>query len=91
LGGRAERLDVNSSRPHDEEQWPAEGGRSFGHPDDVLSPHIHALQVFRRAWRGPRHRPTWFKVMRVLAAAVVISALLTVALVLIGSVMMVFD
>jgi hypothetical protein len=47
--------------------WPPEGGRPFGHPDDVLSPSIRIIQVFGMLRRDTRERGLWFKIAKVLA------------------------
>ncbi len=57
----------------------------------MVSPAIHGIAVTRRAWREPRARPMWFKVMKVLALALIVAAVVGVLLVVIGSLMMVFD
>ena len=81
---RARGAAEESDRPRSEDG-------SFSDPDYVVNLSAHAVDVARRAWRGPVDPPVWFKVMRSLMLAVFISFGVAMAFALISLVLKVFD
>jgi hypothetical protein len=56
---------VREAEEERETGWHAGGGRPFGHPDDVISPYIRALQLVGIMQHDTRPRPLWFRVTKV--------------------------
>ena len=57
---------IREAETERETGWHADGGRPFGHPDDVMSPYIRALQLVGIMQHDTRPRPLWFRMTKLL-------------------------